>query len=238
MSSGSYFTLYRKYKTKITDVERAAIEARYKKDNENSFMSSDKAAEAVVRLPMILDPRLGEDETVYDEQQKIWKDVRDYSINGLRANYLRVFRDDNTYLDELMSWHFNSSFNCLKSEWCMDSYNWDRCQHVIDVGTARMMLQACNYLLSGKWSDETEKLLDNKWIQIFADGNDCCSYWKYLYRNDKKRLRELASDADNDNDDVEWQLKQMRNALNAFVNIDDEYLYHDKLEYMLVYTAW
>ena len=120
----------------------------------------------------------------------------------------------------------------------MDSYNWDRCQHVIDVGTARMMLQACNYLLSGKWSDETEKLLDNKWIQIFADGNDCCSYWKYLYRNDKKRLRELASDADNDNDDVEWQLKQMRNALNAFVNIDDEYLYHDKLEYMLVYTAW
>ena len=239
MSSGSYFTLYRKYKAKITDAERADIEARYAKDEEESGLSrasSDKSVPAEPRLPAVLNPKIDEKESVYDDANKQWKDVRDYSINGLRANFLKVLRDDNSYLDELMSWHFNSSFNCLKNEWSMQSYSWDKCQHVIDYGTAKLMLQACNYLLSGKWSDETEKILDNKWIRIFADGNDCCSYWKYLYRDNKKRLREIESDEDSE--DIEWQLKQMKNALEAFVNADDDFLYHDRIEYVLVYTAW
>lgn len=239
MSSGSYFTLYRKYKAKITDAERADIEARYAKDEEESGLSrasSDKSVPAEPRLPVVLNPKIDEKESVYDDANKQWKDVRDYSINGLRANFLKVLRDDNSYLDELMSWHFNSSFNCLKNEWSMQSYSWDKCQHVIDYGTAKLMLQACNYLLSGKWSDETEKILDNKWIRIFADGNDCCSYWKYLYRDNKKRLREIESDEDSE--DIEWQLKQMKNAFEAFVNADDDFLYHDRIEYVLVYTAW
>lgn len=237
MSSGSYFTLYRKYKAKITDAERADIEARYRKsDEEDCINKSAGDGDIAYSLPLVLDPKIGVKESVYNEQTKTWKDVRDYSINGLRANFLKVLKEDNSYLDELMTWNFNSSFSCLKNEWAMQSYSWDRCQHVIDYGTAKLMLQACNYLLSGKWSDETEKILDNKWIRIFADGNDCCSYWKYLYRNNKKRLREIESDEDSE--DIEWQLKQMKSALEAFVNVDTEFLYDDKLEYVLVYTAW
>ena len=236
MSSGSYFTLYRKYKTAASKEEIADIVKRYVQEGKENGLTSKTDEELAADLPLVLDPKIGIKESVYDEQTKSWKDVRDYSIAGRRANYLKILREDNSYLDELLTWNFNSSFTCLKDEWSMQAYTWSGSQHVIDKNTATLMLQACNYLLSGNWSDEVERILDNKWIKIFADGNDCCSYWKYVYRNNKKALREIENDEDSS--EVEWQLSQMNLALEAFVKTDPEWLDDDRIEHMLVYTAW
>lgn len=235
MSSGSYFTLYRKYTAKASKEEVADIIKRYEKANNDWNISTD-INEHPIDLPIILNPKIGCKESEYDEVTKKWNDLRDYSISGCRANYLRILRDDNYYLDELLHWDFGSSFDCLKNEWSMDPYRNSSSSYIVDKNTAVLMLQACNYLLNGKWIDDIERLLDNKWIKIFTTGNTSNYYWKYIYRNNKSKLNNI--EADESNDEIESQLFQLKHAFEAFVYSDTLYFDNYSSEYILVYTVW
>ena len=241
MSSGSYFTLYRKYNVIPTEadlkVRESTIEKYVKKNRENSLKDSQSEEDLKKDFPLVLDPLYGLKESEYDEVTKTWKDLRDHSVSGQRKSCQKILASDGSHLDEILEWHFGSDFTCLKNEWAMNGYNWNRSQHIVDKGTAKLILQACNYLLSGNWSTYFEHILDNPWINILAKGNDSNSYWRYIYKNNKKMLRDFESQEDHD--DVEWQLKQIKFALETYLNSEpSSTCFEDKVELMLVYSVY
>lgn len=231
MASGSYFTLYRKYTTKASESVVSFLKNQYLEEYKKSCLSKKTVEEHLKDLPKVLDFAYGKKETEYDESTKTWKDVRDYSIDGRRLKYQSLLLSDNSYVDELLTWHFCSSFTCLKEEWNLDSYVGSRSQYELSKLEAEKILQACDYLLSGNWSDDFEKILNNRWINILSEGNNSDSYWKYVYRNDKKSLKEIPRD---EQESAEYDIKRLRHVLDTFTSADEDL--DDKL--ILIYTAW
>lgn len=218
MSSGSYLTLYRKRNQQASIGEFALIISKYIEQNKEHKWPREAN---VYDIPLILNPRIGITET--DESQP--------------NNFQYILTSDKSYLDELVSWRFDSTFTCLTNEFQLDGYTWKNSKYIIDAQTAEWMLQACNYLLSNMWSDEIEKVLDNRWINIFATGNDSCDYLKYKYRNNKKLLRDMTENANEDSNTVEQQLKQMKMALETFIKSERD-IYPNGIELMLVYSVY
>jgi len=238
MSSGSYFTLYRKYSNKMTENELKDVVLKYAKTNqEHDYSEVKKPMEEYAKdIPLVMNPYHGTQESSYDEKTKSWIDERDHSIKGQRNHYLGVLSSDGSYVDELLSWSFGSGFTCLKSEWHMNAYNWKKSQIEIDRGMAQSMLVACNYLLSGKYSDEMEDILDNDWIHVLAEENDGNSLWEYVYRHEKNKLDSM--ERDELHDEVRTYLKTLKYALEAFLKAEKDYSSIDDTEYVLVYTAY
>lgn len=226
MSSGSCFELYRKYNIKSSDNEYDQIKKQYTYENQCED------------LPLVLDLMHNIENSVYDKETKQWKDTTDYSIAGQRKRYQSILLSDKTYLDLLLSWDFGSGFTCLKNEWNLSAYRFSKSQYIIDFPTAEKILQACKYLLSNEWSDSFEKILDNKWINILAAENDSNSFWKYVYRKNKKLFRE--TETENEYNDIEFYIKRLHDVLNTYISLDNDYSFNElaKTEYLLVYTAW
>lgn len=234
MSSGSYFTLYRKYTTcKISSDELNKLIKMYVDENKNKLFGENRTEKEISKdIPIILNPFFETKKSICDKTV----DKNDRSIISQRNMFNKILAKDGSYLDELLVWYFNSSFTCLKNEWNMNSYQWSNSKKIIDIPMAEFMLQGCNYLLNGNWSDEFERILNNKWINIFAKGDDINSYWKYIFRNDKKSLKEIDNE---NNEEIEIQLSQVKNALETFLTseVNNPY-YNCPTELMLVYTVY
>lgn len=234
MSSGSYFILYRKYNVKASDDVFNALVNRYVSHNKSNRF--DKKTDDIGKdLPLVLDLNFDIKESEYDENTKTWKDIKDYSIEGQRKQYQAILSVDRTYVDELFTWHFCSSFTCLKNEWNVDPYSNVKSKFIVDRLLAEKILQACNYLLSEKWSTGFEKILNNEWIKILSTGNDSESYWKYVYRNDKKLLREVTEE---ENNSAEYDIMHLQQVMQTFTSMDENYTAYGKTEHILMYTAW
>ena len=106
--------------------------------------------------------------------------------------------------------------------------------------------------------------MNNPWIKIFSEGGNCDSYWKYIYRNrnkgriDKIHLsgngikvtvtlpkngkkseedEEYAAELNESNENIEYYLRNVANALRAFIE-SDNWSYEDDTELVLEYNAW
>lgn len=73
---------------------------------------------------------------------------------------------------------------------------------------------------------------------MLACRNDACSYWKYICRNGSKRTKDMSQNEYDDNNDIEFFLKQLKSALETFIQAGSNLLYGDSIEYVLVYTVW
>lgn len=148
MSSGSYLTLYRKYKYKISAGMRKSVEAQYAMLSDSFGASSKPAMSSTPDLPYVLDLKLNAAASNSGAEDC----AQDKLEHDICSRYLKALRDDSSYVEELLSWNFGSAFSCLRTEWNMSSYSKSKSQHEISVGTAKQILQACNYLLGGNWS--------------------------------------------------------------------------------------
>jgi hypothetical protein len=126
-------------------------------------------------------------------------------------------------LTKLVESDFNSSFTSLIEYYNLSYYQTDSRSDrvVINVSTARSMVQAIKYLLYEDYSKRTEALLDNEWIDVF--GEDCIPY------------REWKDEMDyEDEDDSQWCLKRLRQILETYLFISSE----SDDEITLLYYAW
>lgn len=235
MSSGSYFTMYRKYNAVASDDVYNALCKQYLNARHDLSENAMSDEEFLKNLPIVLSFSYGLNESEYCDKTKTWKDVKDYSIEGQRKQYQALLNEDKSYLDKLMTWDFGSGFTCIKDTWNLNAYSLKESMCIVDKATAEKILQACNYLLSENWSNDFEKILNNEWIKTIASDNHGESYWKYVYRDDKKSLREISAE---EQESAEYNINKLRNVMDTFINNDSEYSSYGLVKNILVYEAW
>ena len=152
MSSGSYFRLYRKYDIKASDAIYDELCEKYI-DYYNISHGFKKWQYA--DLPTVLK---------FDVEGMPIA-VHDVTIESAQAKYEAVLKSSHEYADELITWDFCSDFKCIENMFLEMSRDMPcSATREISKSEAKQILQACNYLLSGKWSDEFEAILDNEFI--------------------------------------------------------------------------
>lgn len=277
MSRGSTFTLYRAYNNfKIDDESRSKLLENYYSYNKKhdwggtwgeENLTEEKKAEITKEkerrwredVPIVMNLDFSPD---YDwERSGKTKTLAEFR----NRRYTNFVLNDGRFCDELLSWDFCSGFDCLIEHFHLNYCNFKDNSVIIDKGTAKEMLAAIEYLLNGVWDDSIEATMHNPWIKIFANGGNCDSYWKYVYRNSgrgcRKNIFKFSGDGinvvvkipkakkDGDEDDLyenelsesdesmEIYFRSAANALRAFLETDD-YSYSGETELVLVYSAW
>ena len=154
MSSGSYLTIYRKNNKKVADEILNTVKNEYYLRNKADDFSENKSEEDLRNdIPLFLDADFKSDSEV-DGADK--SDV--------------YYMADGTICKKLLDFHFGSSFVCLKEEFHLDSYKFNRNSSVISKPEAEKMLQAVEYVLNEKYDRQFELVLNNNYVEMFGDG--------------------------------------------------------------------
>lgn len=157
--------------------------------------------------------------------------------NIIIPNYL-MFEDnmdvmlsikDKQYFNILLDAHFSSQFTELKDEYNLNPYNGTN-QVVIDIHTAKEMLQAIKYLLSRNYSLGIEDILDNYWISVFSELLP--SYYTQNITD---------SEFINENKDIEQEgkyiLTKFKTVLETYILLVNENCCNE-YQYILLYSAY
>lgn len=119
-------------------------------------------------------------------------------------------------LDKKLSWEFSSGFSNLIYNLGLNSENSIK---IFDDLLIYKLSVACNYLLSGEWSDTFENCLHNEWVDNLSESSDTYGYFKYLYRRDLEFLQKLLKDEDDYVTTLtETNLKKLKTALDAYLS--------------------
>lgn len=156
MSSGSYFTIYRKHiKSKVDQATLDALKNEYYLSNKDSIFSSNvDDAKLKEDMPLLLNAKFSHRRECSSETDKCM-----------------TYYDANGYVyDKLLEFWFGSSFSCLRDSLNLNRNTFNRCSTFISKVEAKQMLQAIEYVLSGKYSREFEDILNNEYVDIFGEG--------------------------------------------------------------------
>ena len=159
-----------------------------------------------------------------------WRDISGSSL-GFSDLPTIAYYETNTYVHKpslelltvLVEATFTSSFTSLIEYYNLSYYaeagKKDRV--VISPETARSMLQALRYLLYEDYSERTEAILDNEWIEVLRMNCNTYLSWKF------------GEDYPDDEDSI-WYLKRLKQVLEIFLFINNE----SDEEITLLYYAW
>lgn len=153
MSSGSYFTLYRKCtKVKASSEVLDALKNEYFLANKKDLFAGSQDDKA---LPLLL-------------------------YAGFKADFAEREAEDNktdVYYSEdgikhvkLLDFHFCSTFTALKEHFNLDPYRVNQTSIFISKSDAKKILQAIEYILSEDYDKKFEKILDNEFVKILGEG--------------------------------------------------------------------
>lgn len=154
MSSGSYFTIYRK-NTKFTASNGIldALKNEYFLSNKKDTFNSKKSDEELkADLPVLMDSEFKSDHSCESKPSYVY-----YDGNGIKY-------------DKLLEFHFGSAFSCLREEFGLNPYSFSRSAVLVDRSEAEKMLQAVEYVLSEEYGKNIEKILNNKYVNMFGHG--------------------------------------------------------------------
>lgn len=256
MSRGTTLTLYRVYKTfPVTDEQYQHAIDGYRKLHEEcgwqDFNPND--------VPLVMSIRPN-DEYETDENG-VRSCVEPRTVEEYRIKHRTGFflRDNRIWCDRLLEWDFTSSFDALVDHYNLDYYGYKNNAVIIGEQDAKEMLSAIEYILGGIWDDRLAASMHNKFVKLFTDGYQCLSYWKYVKRNKadaSRRVYEFSQngchvtvrlprrktsedyyDCAEDNESVEYWLRNFATGLRAYLESDNWSL-ADKDELILVYSAW
>lgn len=190
MSSGLIFNLIKKTDKTVSDKVYNDIKHRYDENYESYSIKSE------ITYPILF-------QLHKDESEK-------YNYPNLG---IYVGKDDKRIYHDLIEQSFTSCMNFLKPELDLFTYTDIR---FISVAKAERMVQALKYILSEKYSNEFEDILNNHYIQIFGD-----EYVPYICRYQKsKRFT----------DDEYYGLKHSYKRLMAFL---ENFVYcYDEMTYI------
>ena len=156
MSSGSYFTLYRKFtKVKASSEVLDALKNEYFLANKKDLFAGSKDDKA---LPLLLHAGFKADFAERESEE-----------NKTDVYYSK----DGTKHVKLLDFHFNSTFTALKEQFSLDPYRISHQSIFISKSDAKKILQAIEYILGEDYDKKFEKILDNEFVKILGEGYSC-----------------------------------------------------------------
>ena len=234
MSSGSYFTIYRKHlKDKASQDVIDALKNEYYVANKNE-MFNDKQNEEELKndLPLLMHSCF-----------------KANSIDYENRNSNVYFNLDGTKYEKLLEFHFCSSFSCLKDHFMLNPYKFSAASTFISKHDAEKILQAIEYVLSEDYSKSFEHILNNEYVTLFGNGySPFDNRFKnsinpiYIDKDDDNRYTVQFNDQYYDaeinesNDDVIFNLNRVRACLLAYLNAEDNSYYDEEL--VLEYSVY
>lgn len=152
MSSGSYITIYRKLRKNVVAKDKLdAIREEYYKSNKGTcFNACDNEESLRADMPILLEDGFSAEQP-YGSQTQLF-----YDKDGVEHF-------------KLLSFHFLSSFTCLKEHLNLNPYTRSRASAIISAKDAKDMLQAAKYVLSGEYSRKFEEILSNDYVELFGE---------------------------------------------------------------------
>ena len=123
--------------------------------------------------------------------------------------------EDNGAYVPIMSFYFPSEFGILKDEYNMYS---SPCasQVILDLHTAKELVQAIDYLLAGNYSEQFELILNNYYIKKLGE---LLPLYEFRYA----KIDELNSDEINEfTQSGNYILKKLQTILNAYIWLEAE----------------
>lgn len=157
MSSGSYFTIYRKkINCKASQEWLDALKNEYFLSNKSSCLFKDGASEDEMKkdIPLFMDSEF-KSKSSYDEDSK-------------KTNI--YYDKDGIVHEKLLDFHFGSAFTCLREHFALNPYKLSQSSVVVSKADAEKMLQAIEYVLSEEYSKKFESVLNNEYVKMFGDG--------------------------------------------------------------------
>lgn len=235
MSSGSYFTLYRKNeRDKVgQDVIKALEEEYYKSNKDGLFRSKDDNA-LREDIPMLMCSSFA-----------AMHGIEEKNANGSKF----VFYDkDGIRYDKLLEFSFCSTFSGLKEKLGLDPYSYRRASKIISKDEAEKILQAIEYVLSGNYSKKLESILRNEYVEVL--GNGYSPFDKrfnkvpssvYIDKDGDGYIvnfgdERIAAEVAEEDDGIEFSLNRAKTALLAFLDADEDT--YDGEHLVLEYTAY
>ena len=201
MSSGSYFTIYRRSKNEKASKETIdVLKNEYFLSNKNSLFGGNA------------------------KEEDLKNDIPLLMHNGFKSgscednNSYEFFDKDGVKYVKLLDFHFGSSFSNLKDKFRLNPYKFNTSSVFISKDEAKMMLQAIKYILSGEYSRKTEDILSsNEYLNVFGE-----NYSPFAKRFNQK-INTLYIDKDGEDHwtltDGDYQYE------NEIAEEDDEALY-------------
>ena len=231
MSSGSYFTIYRKHKDIIVPANKLdKIKEEYKKSDESLFKrTNEETSSNDIDVPVLMHESFTA--SPYDDAER---------------NYNYYDKDGHLH-ERLLEFHFGSSFTILKEHFRLNAYRFSESAVLISKNEAEKMLQAVNYILNGNYSKSFEDVLNNEYVEILGDGyspfDDRFKKSReniYIDKHDESYTvtfgdtqwdREIAET----DSDIVFSLKRVRSCLQAF--LDAESYEWESTSLVLEYSA-
>lgn len=232
MSSGSYFTIYRKLKNKTaTAVELDRLKNEYFLSNKNSTFSQNASDEDMKKdIPLLLDAAF-KASSIDDSESSTYYGSEDGALH-----------------EKLLEFSFGSSFTGLKEKFGLNPYSYSKSSVLVPKPEAEKILQAVKYILSKRYCRELEDILSNEYVDLL--GKD---YSPYIDRFTAKKhpiyidkestgyvIRhgdDLAIDETTECDDAAvYALKKVRACIEAFLSADTSFWKGEDL--VLQYSAY
>lgn len=231
MSSGSYFTLYRKCtKVKASSEVLDALKNEYFLANKKDLFAGSQDDKA---LPLLLYAGFKAD-SAEREAEDNKTDVY-YSEDGIKHV-------------KLLDFHFCSTFTALKEHFNLDPYRVNQTSIFISKADAKNILQAIEYILGEDYDKKFENILDNEFVKILGEGYS-------LFDNRFKSAKDpiyidkeghgytvnfcdsvYETETSESDDDVKFNLCRTRACLLAFLNAEESPW--DGEELVLEYSAY
>lgn len=235
MSSGSYFTIYRKYsKIKASQDALDALKNEYFLANKNELFGGNRDEEALKNdMPLLMHDGYRHDNMGSSEDNK---------------SNIYYSSEDGTKHDMLLEFHFCSSFTCLKEKFNLNAYSFSRSSIFISRSEAQKMLQAIDYVLSEDYNKKFESILGNEYVELFGEGySPFDSRFKkhrdpmYIDRDGRNYAisfgdTTIAAETAESDADVQFNLNRIRACLLAYLNAEEDTW--DDEELVLEYSAY
>ena len=232
MSSGSYFTIYRKHKNIIMqDSMLASLRNEYIKSSQNSmFASRDKQDSNDV--PQLMLKNFKASSCLEDDD----------SCNE--------FYDANGVLHErLLTFHFCSDFTALKDKFNLNAYRYDKQSVFVSKNEAEKILQAIDYLLSREYSQKFEDILNNEYVELLGNGYSVFDN-RFKNTNEELYIDKLSDDGysvtfgdtqynaevKESDSSIVFNLKRTKSCIQAFLDAESYDWKNEEL--VLEYSAY
>lgn len=212
MSSGSYFTIYRKHTKQTVSLNALdVVKDEYRKSNQNEFSASSNKIDD---FPVLMHASFKSSPQESDEDCSVYYD-----------------KDGYVY-DKLLEFHFGSSFTCLKEKFRTNPYVFSESSVIVSKNDAEKMLQAIEYVLSEKYSKEFEDVLSNEYVEVFGNGlsafDDRFNKPHEKVYLDKEGDNWTVSFGDSQwsaeihecDEEIRFNLKRARNCIRAFLDAE------------------
>ena len=162
-----------------------------------------------------------------DEFSKEPKTVPLFVTHTVKRGYDYIERATRKVLVPIVEWSFCSTFTVIKEFYYMNPYDGERSIIEIPSEDIRLWLQAAKYILSGKYSDQLEDLLNNPHVSALKAAD---------YDFFDKKVPEDALYMKED-------LQRFHNVMHTCADIFSSdlcasYNENNKKDYRLLYLAW